>query len=68
MPSPYIPSVRVKYPKPANGKNRQLNIRVDDDTFALLVSVKNSRGDAGPIAPFARELLIEKLRELTRPN
>ena len=64
MPSPYIPSTRVKYPKPADKKNRQLNVRVDDDTFALLLDVKKARNNDGLIAPFARQLLMEKLQEL----
>ena len=64
MPSPYIPSTRAKYPKPADGKNRQLNVRVDDDTFALLLDIKKARGNDGLVAPFARQLLMEKLQEL----
>tara|TARA_B100001063_G_C16286844_1_gene321906 strand:- start:243 stop:449 length:207 start_codon:yes stop_codon:yes gene_type:complete len=65
MPSPYIASTRVKYPKPADKKNRQLNVRVDDDTFALLLDLKKARGNDGLIAPFARQLLMEKLQEMT---
>ena len=68
MPSPYIPSTRVKYPKPADKKNRQLNVRIDDDTFDLLVSVKQARKNDGLIAPFARQLLTEKLREIAAAN
>ena len=44
MPSPYIPSVRVKYPKPANGKNRQLNIRVDEPYWIELENERDMRG------------------------
>ena len=64
MPTPYIPSDRIKYPKPTDGRNRQLNVRVDDDTFALLLDVKKARNNDGLIAPFARQLLMEKLQEL----
>ena len=65
MPTPYVPSDRIKYPKPIDRKNRQLNVRVDDDTFALLLDIKKARGNDGLIAPFARQLLMEKLQEMT---
>lgn len=69
MPSPYEPSTRPKFQKPLDGKNRQLNMRVDDHTFDLLLKLKESRGYTGrTLAPFARSLLMERIQELAATN
>ena len=69
MPSKYEPTTRLKYQKPDDGKDRQLNMRVDDDTFDLLLQVKELRGYQGrTLAPFARQLLMETLQQYKRQS
>lgn len=64
MPSKYEPTTRLKYQKPPGKQDRQVNMRVDDDTFDLLIQVKELRGYQGrTLAPFVRQLLMETLQQ-----
>ena len=64
MPRTYIPSLREKYPLPADGL-RQLNIRVDPPTFARLMALKEKAGDHQTVGAFTRKLFAQLLEQQT---
>ena len=62
MSQRYEPSCRVKYPSTRNGL-RQVNVRLDERSFAQLMALKEQANFSGTTGSFVRQLFRQTLNE-----
>ena len=61
MPSTYEPSSRPKYPSTRNGL-RQINVRLNQETWDELMTLKQRSGDTRLVGSWYRDLMAELIK------